>query len=483
VGQASPTGTGRYYALVIGNNAYTSLPRLKTAEADARVVAALLKDAYGFETKLLLNATRSQIVSALSSYRLLVEPDANLLIYYAGHGINDKEADKAYWLPIDADRDDNSNWIIADEITTGIKVIPARHVLVISDSCYSGTLTRGLGESLPRPTERDQFLKRMAAGRSRTLMASGGDEPVADGGGGGQHSIFANALLRGLREMDKGQFTAAELFRYHVEEAVAGRANQTPEYNPLRNSGHEAGDFVFVRVKTGSKTGEMAINPPEVQPRHTVEPLTIELAYWDSIKNSADPEDFKDYLEKYPNGQFAAIARRRAQLTNNVAPAATETAEAKIEQAVASLKTLGSLRFEIGRFGENISNTSIIGRCQIKVEEHVLWNSQAKYKPTVIIREISLPNVNIASIVIFEAKYPDRPALWIVQARTVPERTFTFSITGYENRRLEKVKVPTQTAHVTFSDVVAFDNNEAALRFAKAFADAARLCGAKSNTF
>ena len=54
---AGPPSPGRYHALVIGNNAYTSLPRLKTAEADAREVAALLKDFYGFETKLLLNAT------------------------------------------------------------------------------------------------------------------------------------------------------------------------------------------------------------------------------------------------------------------------------------------------------------------------------------------------------------------------------------------------------------------------------------------
>ncbi|HLL71950.1 MAG TPA: caspase family protein [Pyrinomonadaceae bacterium] len=264
VGIPAATPAGRYYALVIGNNAYTSVPKLKTAEADAREVAALLRDSYGFETKLLLNATRQQIMSAFTSYRRTLAPDASLLIYYAGHGINDKDADKAYWLPVDATLDDQSNWIIADEITTALKVIPARHVLVISDSCYSGTLTRGLSDSLPRPTEREQFLQRMAAGRSRTLMASGGDEPVADGGGGG-HSIFAGALLRGLKEMDKGQFTASELFRYHVQEPVAGRANQTPEYNPLRNSGHESGDFIFERVKAGDKTAEVkaTANPPD----------------------------------------------------------------------------------------------------------------------------------------------------------------------------------------------------------------------------
>ncbi|MBC7931574.1 MAG: SUMF1/EgtB/PvdO family nonheme iron enzyme [Rubrivivax sp.] len=261
------TGAGGYHALVIGNNAYTSLPRLKTAEADAQDVAALLKENYGFETTLLINATRQQTISALAAYRRKLGPDSLLLIYYAGHGINDKEASKSYWLPVDAVLEDNSNWIIADEITTALKVIPARHVLIVSDSCYSGTLTRGLGEALPPAAEREQFIQKMAAGRSRTLMASGGDEPVADGGGGDKHSVFANALLRGLRVMDKGTFTAAELFRYHVEQPVAGTAEQTPEYNPLRNSGHESGDFVFTRMNRGVRIAGVA--PANTKPAST----------------------------------------------------------------------------------------------------------------------------------------------------------------------------------------------------------------------
>ena len=299
----------RYYALVIGNDTYVALPKLKTAEADARALERLLRDAYGFQTKLLVNATRAQIVSALNAYRRELPADANLLIYYAGHGYNDKDADKAYWLPVDAQRDDTSNWIIADEITTSIRVIPAKHVLVISDSCYSGTLTRGIGEMLPRLSARTQFLQRMAAGHSRTLMASGGDEPVADSGGSG-HSIFADALLHGLREMDKAQFTAAELFRSYVEESVTGRANQTPEYNPLRNSGHEAGDFVFVKVKAGDKPTEATVKAPPSAP---VDASVFELEYWNAIKDSSDPEEYQGYLKQYPNGRFADIARRRAR--------------------------------------------------------------------------------------------------------------------------------------------------------------------------
>jgi hypothetical protein len=306
---------GHYYALVIGNNAYTSLPKLKTAEADAREVEKLLRESYGFQTKLLLNATRQKIMAALYAYRRELTPDTNLLIYYAGHGFN--EADKAYWLPVDATREDNSNWIIADEITTALKLIPAQHVLIVSDSCYSGTLTRGIGEELPRPAEREQFLQRMAAGKSRTLMASGGDEPVADSGGGG-HSVFAGALLRGLKEMDKPQFTAAELFYAHVEVSVTGHSEQTPRYDRLRNSGDDSGDFVFVKVKVGDKTVEVTVKAP---PAAAVDPAQQELSFWNSIQNSTDAEDFKDYLARYPKGLYAGLARRRAAALTSAAPA------------------------------------------------------------------------------------------------------------------------------------------------------------------
>ncbi len=311
--------SGRYFALVIGNNAYQSIRRLQTAEDDAREVETVLRTRYGFQTKLLLNATRQQIISALNVYRRELDPDASLVIYYAGHGVNDKEADKAYWLPVDARLDDNSNWISADDITTNVRVIPAKHVLIVSDSCYSGTLTRAVEPSIAEPSQRQRYLQKMMAGRSRTLMASGGNEPVADGGGG-KHSVFANALLRGLAQADKGQFTAAELFHGFIEESVAGRANQTPEYNPLRNSGHESGDFVFVKTQPNAPKEQLASVPTpgettttSASPVRDASVLSIELSYWDAIKNSADPEDYKSYLAKYPNGQFADLARRRAQ--------------------------------------------------------------------------------------------------------------------------------------------------------------------------
>jgi hypothetical protein len=243
------TQVGKYYALIIGNNDYKHLPKLKTAENDAKEVEAVLRKKFGFETKLLLNATREQIIVALNEYRKIGAED-NLIIYYAGHGQNDKEVGRAYWLPVDARTEDDANWISADDITTNVRRFNAKHVLIVSDSCYSGTISRGADLVLlnSKTTEREKYLLKMNDGKSRTLMASGGDEPVTDGGGG-LYSVFAAALLIGLLEMEKDIFTAEELYFNHVKEKVAGKAEQIPEYNPLRNSGHEGGDFVFIRKK------------------------------------------------------------------------------------------------------------------------------------------------------------------------------------------------------------------------------------------
>jgi hypothetical protein len=244
----APALSGRYIALLIGNNAYQHLGQLKTAVNDAEKVAGLLRESFGFETRVLLNADRGEIMTAINEQRRSLNAQDHLLIYYAGHGFFDRDVSKAYWLPVDARKTDNANWISADDVTTNIRGVRARHVLIISDSCYSGAIVRDSSVRLTTPTERKRYIEKMMQGTSRILMASGGNEPVEDSGGGG-HSVFANALLRGLRQMDAPVFTAEELFFRFVKEPVAGKSDQTPEYSPIRNSGHDSGDFVFIRRK------------------------------------------------------------------------------------------------------------------------------------------------------------------------------------------------------------------------------------------
>ncbi len=235
--------TGRYYALVIGINRYRHIPRLKTAVNDARTVANVLKNQYGFQVTQLLDekATRTNILRQLDSLgRQLTEND-HLLIYYAGHGYFDERRDKAYWQPVDT-QDYEDTWIIADRITSGIKANAARNVLIVSDSCYSGTLTRGWTPTLK--DNRQRYLQEMLETRSRLLMASGGNEPVSDSGGEG-HSIFAKHFLNGLQNMEERAFTAEELFKQYIETPVRLSSNQTPQFQLIQQSDHKGGDFVF----------------------------------------------------------------------------------------------------------------------------------------------------------------------------------------------------------------------------------------------
>jgi hypothetical protein len=236
----------KYYALVIGNNDYKYIQKLEIAKKDAIEVEKLLRDGYGFETRLLTDATRIAILNAMNDFRKKLKEEDSLLIYYAGHGDYDRVADKAYWLPVDAERDNPTNWIMSDDVTTSIKRMASKHILVVSDSCYSGTFVRSTVTDLSTKSDREGFIKRMLEKTSRTLMSSGGNEPVVDSGGSG-HSVFAEALLKGLREIDGMVFTADELFYGMIRERVIGKAEQTPQYNNIRNSGHEGGDFVFMK--------------------------------------------------------------------------------------------------------------------------------------------------------------------------------------------------------------------------------------------
>ncbi len=241
---------GRYYALVIGNNDYPNLDKLKTAVTDAKEVALLLRKSYGFSVTLLLNGTRDQIIAALDEYRKILKKDDNLLIYYAGHGWMDKESERGYWLPIDAGRDTRARWVSNADVTDTLKALKARHVMIVADSCYAGTLTRSAGEldqtrGLKLTEQPSAYLETLAGRKSRTVLASGALEPVSDLGGG-KHSVFAYAFLKSLRENTK-MLDGTQLFG-EVRRQVLLNARQTPQYSNIRFAGHDVGgDFIFLR--------------------------------------------------------------------------------------------------------------------------------------------------------------------------------------------------------------------------------------------
>ncbi|MFQ5954534.1 MAG: caspase family protein, partial [Kiloniellales bacterium] len=296
---------GRYHALVIGNNDYQHLPKLTTAVADAEAVAALLEAKYGFQVSKLINATRRDITGAFNSLRQTLTEKDNLLVYYAGHGVLDEEADRGYWLPVEARRDDDSDWFANTRLSGYLKAMSAQHVMVVADSCYSGNLTRTVTSTVRSGAEWTAWMERMNEKRSRTALTSGGLEPVLDRGGGG-HSVFARAFLAALEE-NPGVLFGEEVFD-RVKGVVVANAAQTPEYSDIRYTGHDKGDFLFVPV---NRRVAAPIRPPAAAPPTAA--ADREVVFWQSIQNSDDPAMFEAYLQQFPNGVFAPIARLRVR--------------------------------------------------------------------------------------------------------------------------------------------------------------------------
>ena len=242
---------GTYYALLIGNQKYTYLPKLETPEHDVTSLAEVLGRKYGFKTRVLLNATRHDILQALNELRRDMTDKDNLLIYYAGHGQLEKKIGRGYWLPVDGEADSNTNWIPTFAITDVLGIMAAKHVLIVSDSCYAGALTRSALAQLETGKSdeaRQHWLRVMAEKRSRTVLASGDLQPVLDSGGGG-HSVFARALLDVLRtnsDILEGQRLHKEIAARVAYVAAAHSLEQLPQYAPIHYAGHEAGDFLFV---------------------------------------------------------------------------------------------------------------------------------------------------------------------------------------------------------------------------------------------
>ncbi|CAK0744829.1 hypothetical protein CCP3SC5AM1_1250006 [Gammaproteobacteria bacterium] len=241
-GKKNQVKFGNFFALVIGNNDYQYLPKLDNAVLDAESVANTLANNYSFAVTIILNGTRISTLSTMDKIRSKLTEKDNLLIFFAGHGIYDRDSDRGYWLPVDAQSNLRANWISNADITDSLKAIQAKHILVVADSCYSGTLTRSVDAELLSP----KVVERINNRRSRTVLASGGIEPVVDGGGNSQHSIFTSAFLDVLDKNEK-VIDGVSLFN-KIRDPVRLNAEQMPTYAEIRNANHEiGGDFLFIR--------------------------------------------------------------------------------------------------------------------------------------------------------------------------------------------------------------------------------------------
>ncbi|MGB0910206.1 MAG: SUMF1/EgtB/PvdO family nonheme iron enzyme [Nitrospirales bacterium] len=255
--------TGQYWALIIGINEYQHAPNLHSAVKDATAVRDVLKARYGFEKeriRTLLNtkATRSNIEQALFEMGRQAGKDDSVFIYYAGHGQYDTSGRLGWWVPSEANPKNPGTFITNVTILDYVKGMQARHVYLVADSCFSGTLfgTRAL------PPITDRWFSKLYETPSRWGLTSGANEPVADQGKDG-HSPFAYFFLKILKDNTMPYLVPSRIHD-RLAPLVANNAQQTPRSEPLKGAGDEGGQFVFRLVDFPERIPFQSANTPQV---------------------------------------------------------------------------------------------------------------------------------------------------------------------------------------------------------------------------
>ncbi|MCO6494005.1 MAG: caspase family protein [Phaeodactylibacter sp.] len=263
--QWSPEGESWF--LGIGIDEYQDgqkFRKLHNAVKDVMDIGNLLNENYlidKFEFLLNDKATRRAIINTLHRLAIKLTENDKLLIYFSGHGYKeelDSTLSFTFWVPVDAQHDDPSSVISNDAIIEYLKKIKARHIFLISDSCYSGTFlnSRSIVQRIPDL----DFAKRLENYRSRWGLFSAEGNQIAADGIPNKNSPFASAILTVLSQ-HQDQFINAGLFVEEVaRQAKRNAPDQDAVYNPINRCGHENGQYIFWRRK---EKIAFPISPPE----------------------------------------------------------------------------------------------------------------------------------------------------------------------------------------------------------------------------
>lgn len=229
----------RKLAILFGINKYNDpIPELGTPVADVKGIADILKRRYGYETRVYENVGKAGIVEALNAVAAEAKPDDSVLLFYAGHGYEMDDTKMGFWIPGDASVRTAANWISNSDISKLLAAIRANQLILVSDSCFSGTLTKEQ-KVTSTVSDVDSVLQK----RSVMAFSSGGEEPVSDGGKDG-HSIFAWNFINTLQSA-KGMEPGYQIYRI-VHGEVVKDFPQEPQYGAVISAGHTAGgEYIF----------------------------------------------------------------------------------------------------------------------------------------------------------------------------------------------------------------------------------------------
>jgi uncharacterized caspase-like protein len=280
-------------AMVIGNSEYKYTPRLENPRNDATDMAAALK-LLGFEVVEGRDLDESGMRRTIKRFAgLLTGADVGLF-FYAGHGL--QVSGHNYLVPVDARLENAAGLdfeLIRLDVVHRAMERETKANVIFLDACRDNPLSRNLARSMgTRSSQIGRGLAVVESGVGTLISFSTQPGNVALDGEG-RNSPFAGALIKHISNGRDDLSTL--LIQVRNEVMAATRDQQIPwEHSALRSK------FYF------------AAAPPAPEPAKPAEASferRVEFEYWTSVKGSSDSAVLGTYLERYPKGEFAPIAR------------------------------------------------------------------------------------------------------------------------------------------------------------------------------
>jgi Caspase domain/Bacterial SH3 domain len=297
IGTSLPAAAAKRVALVVGNGAYQNTEPLPNPANDGRKVAAALRR-LGFDVIEGTDQDKAGMQTLLRQFSAELQGADASLFFYAGHGL---QVQRRNWMvPVDA--------VLQSEIDLPFEGVAVDTVLdlmeettplrlVFLDACRDNPLARRLSRSAPsRSLGVGRGLARMN-NRVGTLIAFATEPDQVALDGDGSHSPFTEALLEHI------ETPGLEVRQMLSRVRATVISNTDGQQLPLDTSALIE-DFFF--------TSTPAPEPAPTEPAPIAPDIaSTEHLFWQSIQASNDPNDFRAYLERYPDGAFAPLARNR----------------------------------------------------------------------------------------------------------------------------------------------------------------------------
>lgn len=331
---ASTTQAAKRIGLVIGNDNYAHVPVLEKARSDARAIAQALSGV-GFDVTSVLDADRSQMNRAISTFVGKLQPGDTAFVFFAGHGV--EIAGQNFLLPVNIEASENANQDFVKSESIGLSNVlarvqntGARITLMFIDACrdnpFKNTAGRSIGGS--------RGLARITAPEGTFVVFSAGAGQQAldrlKGPDSNPNSVFTRTLLP---KLSAGGLELRELVskvRLEVREiALTQNHRQFPAYYD-----ELLGEFYFKPAGTGATAGK------EKEPAATVITEVSDNIQddFERVRSLGSILAYEAFLDKYGNQtdilidiakQRLAMLRSEAEQTDKPARLKQETQPTK----------------------------------------------------------------------------------------------------------------------------------------------------------